>query len=135
MLAQTAMSQDEISDINDSVYSVIDPNNLKPRDNESKHWCSLTCGTSNKRRRRDAPVVTLAINDSDVYHRTGFVDKKAMLVFIVIVHNGDIQSIANSKTSTLTWFEEWFFYFEMMHGKTIMRWKDAGVLYNIREDV
>ena len=135
MLAQTALSQKEMTDINDSVYSLLDPYNLSPREEVNKHSCSVDVMTDIKRKRRDKPVVSFAMDNGEVYRRTGFIDKKAMLAFIVIVHNGNVDKISKSKISTLTWFEEWVLYFEVLHGQTLTQWGDTAVVFNIREDV
>ena len=48
-----------------------------------------------------------------------------MLSFIVIVCNAK-KDVIESTSSSLTWFEEWFFYFEFVWGRTLLRWQDAA---------
>ena len=75
------------------------------------------------------PKVTPGQTDSEIHRRTGFFSEKQMLAFIVIVCNGDIETIARTNT-TLTWYEEWFFYFEWMSHKSVSRWIDAEAVWN-----
>ena len=64
-------------------------------------------------------------SDEEVKRRTGFVSKDDMLLYITILCNGDLTKMREN-SSSLTWYEEWFFYFEKKHGKTILRWVDAS---------
>ena len=36
-------------------------------------------------------------------------------------HNGDLDEVYGSCMSVLTWYEEWFFFFEQIWGRTFMR--------------
>ena len=121
--------------VNDSVYSLLHGNRLSQRDANHRHQCSVDQNGSVKRKRRNTPVVTWEIDDREVYRRTGFINKTAMLAFIVVIHNGDIEDISSNKISTLTGLEEWFLYLEIVNGMTIMRWVDCGKQYCIREDI
>ena len=38
-------------------------------------------------------------------------------------------------TLTLTWFEEWFLFFEMVWGKTLTEWVDAEKKYGINKRI
>jgi hypothetical protein len=66
--------------------------------------------------------------DKMVKRKTGFKTESDMLSFIFMVCNGDINSIITSRTinSTLTWYEEWFVYFQKMWGRTLRRWHDMA---------
>jgi hypothetical protein len=64
------------------------------------------------------------LTDRRVKIQTGFPSILAMLAFISVVSNGNIDEITNT-TSTLTWLEEWYLYFEIIYGKTISRYVDA----------
>ena len=59
--------------------------------------------------------------DKEVKLRTGFETERDLLTFIIIACNGDFDTIKKTH-SVLTWYEEWFFYFEMMYGLTIQTW-------------
>ena len=58
------------------------------------------------------PDVKLYLNgegDREVKRRTGFQSEKDLLVFIVILHDGDFDVMVK-KSSILTWYEEFFFF-------------------------
>jgi hypothetical protein len=56
-----------------------------------------------------------------IKERTGFVSDIALINFIIVVCNGDFDVI-KSIQSKLTWYEEWFFYFEAIWGRSHTRW-------------
>ena len=68
--------------------------------------------------------VKLGVCDREIKRRTGFASERAMLSFISVLCNGDMKLISYAP-STMTWYEEWFFYFEMVWGKSLRRWEDA----------
>lgn len=61
------------------------------------------------------PKVDLTIDDDEVKRRTGFLSRDIMLIYIFIVCNGDVNVILSRSTS-LTWFEEWFAHLEYKWG-------------------
>ena len=63
-------------------------------------------------------------DDEEVKRRTGFQSLKHLLAFIILICNGDHNKMIR-KTLKLTWLEEWFFIFEYMWGRTIIRWWDS----------
>ena len=69
-------------------------------------------------------------DDEEVKRRTGFQSLKHLLAFIIMICNGDHDKMIR-KTSKLTWLEEWFFAFEFMWGRTIIRWWDSEKIYKI----
>ena len=64
----------------------------------------------------------------EIKRRTGFDDEKIMLAYIVVICNGDSEKMFSSK-SRLTWFEEWFLYFEALWGRTWTRWEDLMKIF------
>lgn len=78
--------------------------------------------------KKDVPKVKRGQTDSEIHRGTGFFSKKQMLAFIVIACNGNIDIIGKTNTS-LTWYEEWIFYFEWMYHKSVSRWIDAKVIW------
>jgi hypothetical protein len=54
-----------------------------------------------------------------------------MLSFVLIVNNGIMRLVIECETAALTWFEEWFLYFEYMWGRTLSREVDAAVKYKV----
>ena len=60
----------------------------------------------------------------EIKRRTGFKSEAAMLSFVSVVCNGDF-SLIECAPSTLSWYEEWIFYFEFIWGKSLTRWDDA----------
>lgn len=71
------------------------------------------------------PVVTIdGLSNKEVKRRTQFKSLNDLLSFIFLVCNGDVLLMEKTST-TMTWFEECFF-FEMMWGRTIVRWADSS---------
>ena len=101
------------------------------------------CGPNHKKKRRKVFLKT--VNDPmkstvhlkeptvqpgklpscEIKRRTGFKSESDMMAFIIVVCNADKQKILCT-SSNLTWFEEWFFYFEFIWGRTLLRWEDAA---------
>lgn len=76
------------------------------------------------------PNVLLGVSDKEVRRRTGFPNKSALLLYIFVVSDGDINIIMKRKSS-LTWFEEWFLHFEYLWGKSLTRLPDVENTYGI----
>ena len=74
---------------------------------------------------RDPIVRPLTLSDKEIKRRTGFRNEKDMLVYIFIICNGNMKKLVHT-SSALTWYEEWFFFFEMKYGRTCRRWEDAA---------
>jgi hypothetical protein len=72
------------------------------------------------------------LNDFIVHAQTGFVSKVAMLGYIAILCKGDINEITTSST-TLTWFEEYYLFFEVLYGRSLSRWVDAVIKYRVSD--
>jgi hypothetical protein len=63
------------------------------------------------------PTVTpSSIGDGAVKARTGFVSMFSLLSFAVVVCNGDLVGMMEKELS-MTWFEEWFLYFQWEWGR------------------
>ena len=65
------------------------------------------------------PDVILHLNgdgDKEVKRRTGFETELDLLSMIVVLCNGDFERMKKT-SSVLTWYEEFFFFFEMLYGK------------------
>ena len=72
------------------------------------------------------PLLTFNnLTDKGAHRRTGFCDIATMLAFIILVCNGNHDTMIFT-VSSLTWLEEWVLYFEFIWGRTITRWIDAG---------
>lgn len=74
------------------------------------------------------PIVQLGMTNEEVQHRTGCKSEKYMLFQIFAICEGDIDLICKRYTS-LTWYEEWFFFFEFMYGRTFTKWWSASKTY------
>jgi len=70
----------------------------------------------------------------EVNGRTGFANIRDLLVFVAIVCNGDFERCTH-QTSYLCWLEEWFFFFEMMYGRSGNRWLDFQRSYRISKSI
>jgi hypothetical protein len=76
------------------------------------------------------PKVAPGVSDDEVKRRTGFPTEGAMLSYIFLVCNGDVE-LVQQRHSSLTWYEEWFFHFELEWGRTLTRWVDAAAECNV----
>ncbi|KAI2509492.1 hypothetical protein MHU86_4869 [Fragilaria crotonensis] len=48
-----------------------------------------------------------------------------LLCYVSVVCDGNVEAMIATTTS-LTWFEEWFFFLEMIWGRSFQRWVDAA---------
>lgn len=78
------------------------------------------------------PSVYLGMPDNEVKRRTGFPSEIALLSYIFVVCNGNIDIIKKRATS-LTWYEEWFLHFEYIWGKSLTRLVDLEAGYGIHQ--
>lgn len=76
------------------------------------------------------PSIYLGMPDDEVKRRTGFSSEMALLAYIFIVCNGDINLIKKRATS-LTWYEEWFLHFEYIWGKSLTRLEDLSKTFGV----
>lgn len=74
---------------------------------------------------------TFDISNKQTKKCTGFKTKEELLAFVAIVCNGEVTSMVEKKTKHLTWFEEWFFYFENIWMRTFHRVEDICERYTI----
>lgn len=64
-----------------------------------------------------------SMSDESILDKTGFKDEEAMLSYILVVCNGDInEMIKTTNSSRLTWFEEWLFFFDSVWGRSEHHW-------------
>jgi len=73
------------------------------------------------------PVTT---TDGAIQQLTGFVSMFALLAFILVVCNGDVDVMLESCTE-LTWFEEWVLYFQCMWGRQNITEESLAFWYGI----
>ena len=64
-------------------------------------------------------------SNKDIKVSTNFESENEMMVYIILVCNGDWERMTESVTGIMTWFEEWYFYFEFMWGRTMTTWNVA----------
>ena len=72
------------------------------------------------RRAKRQPRVSPSISDIKVKQRTGFGGPIDMMVYTIIICNGDMEKVSQRSTS-MTWFEEWLMYYEWTYGQTCRR--------------
>ena len=56
---------------------------------------------------------------NDIKAATNYRSEKEMLAYIIIVCNGDWETMTVSVTGIMTWYEEWRFFFEFIWGRTM----------------
>jgi hypothetical protein len=86
--------------------------------------------TPTTNRKTNVRVKLEDINDKKLKYQTGFPSLLALLGYVAIICDGDIDAMVKS-TSELTWFEEWYLFFETVYGRTCLRWIDAEFKYDI----
>jgi hypothetical protein len=69
------------------------------------------------------------LNQKKIKVQTGFPSLLAMMGYIAVICKGDIREITKTTLTTLTWFEEWYSFFEILYGKSLSRWVDAEYKY------
>ena len=79
----------------------------------------------------DPVVKPHQLKDKEIKRRTGFVSESAMIKFIIIVCNGDFSLVKQTVSNQLTWFEEWFLYFEVVWLRTHTRWEDTCEIFKL----
>jgi len=67
---------------------------------------------------------------TEVHSRTGFQDVRELLFYVAIVCGGN-KNVMMCSHSYLSWFEEWFFYLEMVYGHSAIRWEEYSKRYHI----
>ena len=81
------------------------------------------------------PVVhPRSTSDKEVKRCTGFVSMTALLAYIAVVCNENFDQMKQS-SSEMTWFEEWFMYFEIVWGRSSARWIDVKAKYGLSRGV
>jgi hypothetical protein len=71
-----------------------------------------------------------SLDDAKLKYQTSFPLLLDILSFIAIACQGDINTISTS-SSELTWFEEWYLFFETNYGRTMLRWMDEKFKFNM----
>ena len=102
------------------------------------HMTPIEGTSTNSIRRRpavasDDPIVDLTITDREVLRRTGFGSLSALLAYVFIVSNSNIDIIMHRKSS-LTWFEEWFLHFEYNYLQSMTRYDDIHAVYGVKQN-
>jgi hypothetical protein len=84
-------------------------------------------------KQRQTPKVLPLIKDSDVKRRTGFAAASDLIAYVITICNADFDRI-QKRTSSLTWFEEWFLFFEWSYGHTCVRQCDLAAVWGLEEN-
>jgi hypothetical protein len=72
------------------------------------------------------------LTPKEVKQQIGFYDLKMLLLYVAVICGGDL-TIMTHTTSILIQLEEWVFYFEVVWGWTIIRFKDYATTYCCRQ--
>lgn len=75
--------------------------------------------------------VNLDITDRQVKKETGFKTRNMLLAFTIIACHGDMAEVIHTTTKHLTWFEEWYLFYENLWGRTIVRGDDVAEKWNV----
>jgi hypothetical protein len=89
---------------------------------------------NNKFKHRTPKVLLSDMDDRTISFLTGFPSLSAMICFVIIMEQGDINKIISKRvTRSLTWFEEWLVVLERLWGRSLSRWTDASLKYGLSE--
>jgi hypothetical protein len=83
---------------------------------------------------KQPPSADLKITDDEVKCRTGFPSLNSLLSYVFIVCDGDYAFILK-RSSSLTWFEEWFMHLKYKWGRTLSPFWDAEKVYGSKRRV
>jgi hypothetical protein len=83
---------------------------------------------------KQPPRADLKITDNEVKCRTGFPSLNSLLSYVFIVCDGDYAFILK-RSSSLTWFEEWFMHLKYKWGRTLSPFWDAEKVYGSKRRV
>ena len=81
---------------------------------------------------KDARITPFGLSPFEVSTQTGFSNVALLLSFILLVCNGDIEFMTR-RVSELTWYEEWFMYFEFVWARSITNIKTATAAFGIKD--
>lgn len=73
------------------------------------------------------------LEDEHIKNDTGFRTKQLLICFIILICNGDVSLMTTTNTK-LTWFEEWYFFFERIWAKANQRYCDSVRQYKKPEN-
>lgn len=65
---------------------------------------------------------------------TGFRSMSSMISYIVLVCNGD-PDLVRKTSSSMTWLEEWNYFFERLYGRSLPRMVDCKIKYGLGEAI
>ena len=80
--------------------------------------------------KREPSIVYSTLTNLEFKRRTGFKTKSILISLVIIVCNRN-HDIMKKTIISLTWFEEWFLYFEVIWGRTLTRWIDTEKEYRM----
>jgi hypothetical protein len=85
----------------------------------------------NRMHGKQTKVSPKTLNNKTVKEETGFSSLRALLMYVAVLGNGDISRMTKSTTVSLTCFEQWYLFFEMSYGRSLLRWCDAERKYDM----
>jgi hypothetical protein len=85
-----------------------------------------------KREKKTTYITWSSTTDKYIKMSTGFPSKASFISFICILCDGNIETI-EKRVSSLTWYEEWLAYFQVIWCKHVTRWQDAEFKYTTSE--
>ena len=78
-------------------------------------------------------VTPTSLTKTQIKLQTGFNDSYAMICFIIIICNGNIDLMTRTNCY-MTWYEEWFSYFEFQYGRTATTIRSLSALFRIHQN-
>ncbi len=84
-----------------------------------------------------APTVSLGMPNNEIQQQSGFHTEECMLLYIFVACDGD-PDIISARSSSLSWYQEWFLHSEIKWGKTITNVWDVwgiGKIVSAKDDI
>lgn len=105
--------------------------NIKDSSPSMLNKLKFTVSSKRKKQNTKQMVRDLNMSSREVKRRTGFKTKEMLLAYIAIINNADLISMCTTETKHLTWFEEYFMFFENIWMRTLKRGIDVSAEYLI----
>ena len=83
-------------------------------------------------REKEARVTPFSLSPFEISARTGFADVGLLLSFTLLVCNGDV-AMMTKRVSELTWYEEWFMYYEYVWGRSITNRATSMAAFGVKD--
>lgn len=99
------------------------PEGLNKKNKQTSRFVSVSSFklSSGGTEQQPAVLKPFTLPERGIKSKTGFKNEILMLSFVLIICNGSFEEMTK-RVSNLTWYEEWFFFFEAIYGRSHTCW-------------